>query len=1025
MVFMFFSSLQEGEIKYLLSILFRNYGMPWENIENMSVEALMVHLSTLNLDRITGFLETIKNLIEQLGILVYPYASNLFKIINSSIKLCVILRGQFTSTIKSLKVQSKQGAEIENDDEVLLKLLGKWKSLYQVSIKRAIQLYTKYNEFDISKDITVTLMNTLKQNIDNLYVDSSSNVSLLLKVFGIWSKYRSYLEFFIDFKQIVPAVVKIYAQKTVKKEVVDNINTLLCNICEFIQTKKAMEVEDENEDVQPTDSLINTEEMDTSSTQAVEIIKENVEVTISAIKTYFDNQVGASQRKVWKPNLKLTKILMSFSMFINNETLCDSLLVLLQPLVEPPYINKAYAQRHKREGGHSAMLEKTIQTLHGVLNIFANLFKNSTKQEQFYGTILDLLSDLDQHVPRSSIVRMVLNLQTEKFNLSPEAVQSIKSLNKTTRMSERALDYGNIVPVCAEINETFLENCTFEDQQLILSQYFFFLKQEELSLRMTSVAGFRRFFEIIENRLQANQDGQVPKEIPLITKTILPKLVKGLKAKKEYQVKDNLEILDCYVASMNRYKAKGLLQDDLVKVPYLDLKLLQNKTDLAQDFFENIFDVQNYKRVKAITILTKKLAPAKNEAENKETDIAENFTVTSLKDIILPVLKFQILNKSMQEDVLKASGSQITHAKVLVTNMIEAYSMCLANFSWSQYFAVLKAHIATLSREQRYEKVVVRLLCANLNYLDAGLPNIVEQVTQEMKAQANSLLEQEGLMNKLVNYSQIENRIVEEDGVVAAAAPVSMEIESSAAPQPNSVLKTLDKNTHDAKMLQITQQLRKRVLMPLRKHMHDLAAQENKEKKIRVYTAIAIAKVACRLPYNVFNSEYPRLIHNMCESLRSRDFDIRTNARKALTEIVSITGPYFFHYIVNEMKSVLTLGYQQHIKNYTLYYLLQSMIHPKNTAEAKEVEIGSLDYCLPNILPVFIEEILGHLQEEKQVAEIKNKIPEFKTSKAYEAFQLLSSVINVKQTFIYLVNFIKGELIESSSSLKVPLQCFN
>ena len=123
----------------------------------------------------------------------------------------------------------------------------------------------------------------------------------------------------------------------------------------------------------------------------------------------------------------------------------------------------------------------------------------------------------------------------------------------------------------------------------------------------------------------------------------------------------------------------------------------------------------------------------------------------------------------------------------------------------------------------------------------------------------------------------------------------------------------------------------------------------------------------------MFNVEFPRLIHNMCEALRSRDYDIRTNARKALTEIVHITGPYFFHYIVNEMKAVLNLGififkifliilgYQQHVKNYTLYYLLQSLIHPKNDETAHNVPKGSLDYCLPSILPVFVDEILGKI----------------------------------------------------------------
>jgi len=60
------------------------------------------------------------------------------------------------------------------------------------------------------------------------------------------------------------------------------------------------------------------------------------------------------------------------------------------------------------------------------------------------------------------------------------------------------------------------------------------------------------------------------------------------------------------------------------------------------------------------------------------------------------------------------------------------------------------------------------------------------------------------------------------------------------------------------------------------------------------------------------------------------------------------------------------------------------------------------------------EHFEGNLQEEKEVTEIKQKIPEFKTSKAYEAFQLLASVIDVKKTVNKLFNF---SLTESSLSI--------
>ena len=354
---------------------------------------------------------------------------------------------------------------------------------------------------------------------------------------------------------------------------------------------------------------------------------------------------------------------------------------------------------------------------------------------------------------------------------------------------------------------------------------------------------------------------------------------------------------------MDDYIKLGLKPEEFDRVYYSDLKLLQNKTDLNQDFFENIFDVQNYKRVKAVTILTKRLTLMNNNSsiQNDLEEKAEELSVHSLKDIILPVLKYQILTKSLQENVLKASGTQITHAKTLVSHMIEAYSMCMKYFSWAQYFNIIKANITTLHRESKYEKVLVRLICANLNYLDGGLPNIIDDVTQEMLNQKN-IIQDDGLMSKLVGYDTTKvkdfddeadadkkngNQVkqptkkVQENGlhtdseqiaVSKEVEPMNIELEAQGAQkeetkefellnagtenanlQPVNLeemeRKENEKKLKDAKVLQITQQLRKKVLFPLRKHMHDLSAQDNKERKIRVYTAIAIAKVINILLY--------------------------------------------------------------------------------------------------------------------------------------------------------------------------------
>jgi U3 small nucleolar RNA-associated protein 20 len=108
-------------------------------------------------------------------------------------------------------------------------------------------------------------------------------------------------------------------------------------------------------------------------------------------------------------------------------------------------------------------------------------------------------------------------------------------------------------------------------------------------------------------------------------------------------------------------------------------------------------------------------------------------------------------------------------------------------------------------------------------------------------------------------------------------------------------------------------------------------------------------------------------------------------------------GPYFFHFVAKQMNVTLVNGYQKHILSYTLFFLLKCLIE-KRDEEGLLIETGTLDYCLEDILPVFIDEILGKVRDEKEVQEIKNRIPEFKTSKAYDGFQLLSCVIDFNRS---------------------------
>ena len=179
--------------------------------------------------------------------------------------------------------------------------------------------------------------------------------------------------------------------------------------------------------------------------------------------------------------------------------------------------------------------------------------------------------------------------------------------------------------------------------------------------------------------------------------------------------------------------------------------------------------------------------------------------------------------------------------------------------------------------------------------------------------------------------------------------------------------------------------------------MKDVITTDQNHKKIRIFTATAITKVIRYLPLKIFVIEFHRLIRNITEILRSRDYEARNNARKTLVEISSLTGPYFMYMIIRELEFMLKRGYQKHILNFTVYLLLKNMIHHEQ--KGKEYPLakpGSLDQCLPVVLPLLYDELIGELEEEKQFFMRMVKDPEYKKQGAKECFELFGSFIDFK-----------------------------
>ena len=80
------------------------------------------------------------------------------------------------------------------------------------------------------------------------------------------------------------------------------------------------------------------------------------------------------------------------------------------------------------------------------------------------------------------------------------------------------------------------------------------------------------------------------------------------------------------------------------------------------------------------------------------------------------------------------------------------------------------------------------------------------------------------------------------------------------------------------------------------------------------------------------------------------------------------------------MEVYLTVGFQKHIYNYSLWSILNEFISQMEKSDRlKEVNI---DYLIKYVLSHLFDEILGRIEEEKEVNQIGKKGVEMRKNKA-------------------------------------------
>jgi U3 small nucleolar RNA-associated protein 20 len=112
-------------------------------------------------------------------------------------------------------------------------------------------------------------------------------------------------------------------------------------------------------------------------------------------------------------------------------------------------------------------------------------------------------------------------------------------------------------------------------------------------------------------------------------------------------------------------------------------------------------------------------------------------------------------------------------------------------------------------------------------------------------------------------------------------------------------------------------------------------------------------------------------------------------ARDTLTKICVLLGPSCFGFVLKELRGALARGYQLHVLSYTVHSIL--------VATTPEYAPGDLDYCLPSIVAIIMDDIFGATGQEKDAEEYVSKMKEVKSSKSHDSMELIAKTATLSR----------------------------
>uniref|UniRef100_A0A2C9JTH6 Uncharacterized protein n=1 Tax=Biomphalaria glabrata TaxID=6526 RepID=A0A2C9JTH6_BIOGL len=825
-------------------------------------------------------------------------------------------------------------AALKQRQLIIPSVVNMLKNMRPIVLARLIQFLENFKDFDLTLDeIEAMFQAVVWPQYEKLIFEGVHHPTPLLKLFLFWSKYNRFIPLLAksnELSSITPlhSILGLLNAPTLNPTVAAAILELINNLL--------LSEEEREQELSPLPAPYMYIQDTDKNTFCENLLLPHVPSLLCYLQQSLEKMTSCLVVKKQGALIEL-KILARISTFVKSPKECAILCSLLVSFL----CKSSHIQQVVEENILVSLtnMMQYVSMLDSFYRSVSQLFSSVKRRESrvLLCKLFHVICNSDDYFKSISSLIDQLNAWDKRKVEEPDFILRLQAFNQlNTKIADEEPNADLLLPV--------IHNCCH-----------FIDAIDDLSIRDNST---HCLVKIIA-KLAFTNSSEVQKVFNIVVeKTLVPQVKQGIRSKSEAVRHEFLTVLQSLVKHCPDH------------VMFTGLKDLCDK-DPEADFFENIRHIQIHKRSRALRRLFKHL---KDHSFRPEIHMS----------YFIPLVYAFVLDSSYSK-----------HANIQDAAIDLLGAIC-KQLPWQYYLQLLRFYLKLLPHKVDLQKQLIRIIVTLLDafHFDLSYSKYVLKMTP-----------------KFVDKTFIDEKdATESPEEVLVENPANTEIENDSLPMEvdlkdvgilkNEILEVKS----DGNILCSTQaatRIHKTIVISLLPQLHKIITQKAKrddehklvkskypedEEILRVPIALAMIKLLQNLPKGTLENRLPGIILKICNFLRCRSRDVRTTARETLEKAVLSLGSHYFPFIIKEMKSILTRGYQLHILSFTTHYLLKSLV---NT-----VIPGDLDPSLNILQDIFYSEIFGQVAEEKEVAAIKAKYFEARFIKGYDAYELLAKCIS-------------------------------